>query len=235
MKSLITIIIAAFMASISIYAQPQLVIENGDEYNWGTVKPSDSPLKAKVKIYNKGDQDLHILNVKPGCGCTTAPLDKKIIPPNDFATLDISLHIGTGTDNIIKSILIESTDPSRKAINYYLKADIKRPISAFPQYFVFNELYFNQAATSKVILRNNTNQEITITKISTTPEDLHINLKAGDKLPVRTEVPLDVTFTPLALGTNNIRVVLSTDHVDAPVLELNGWGNAIDPTGAEHK
>lgn len=235
MKNLLAIILALFVASMSVFAQPKLEMENGDEYNWGDVKPSDSPLKAKVKIYNKGDQDLHITNVRPGCGCTTAPLDKKVVPPNDFATLDITLNVGTGTDNIIKSILIESTDPSRKSFNYYIKANVKRPIAAFPQYFVFNELYFNTEASSKVILKNTTDKEIKILNVKVSPESAKVNLKKDDILPPQKEITLEAIFTPLVMGANNIRVAITTDHPDTPLLELNGWGNAIEAAKAETK
>lgn len=65
-----------FAASLA-FAQPKISIQGGDTQDWGKVKPKDSPLKASIKITNEGSEELKISDVRPGCGCTTAPLDKK--------------------------------------------------------------------------------------------------------------------------------------------------------------
>lgn len=229
MKKIIAFAIAFLAFNILTYAEPKLVMDPANEYNWGQVNAKENPLKASVKIYNKGDQELHILNVKPGCGCTTAPLDKKIIPPGDFATLDISLNITGYSDNVVKSILIESNDPEKKSFYYYIKANVFRPVVVFPQYIPFNELYYMQEASSKVVLKNNTDKPIKITDIKTSPENLKLNIKANDVLKPKSETPLEVKFTPTQVGVNSLQVTLKTDNPDEQTITINGWGNAIDP------
>lgn len=229
MKKFIGLFVALMALSVVTNAQPKIEMDPPNEYNWGQVKGSDNPLKATVKIINKGNQDLHILNVKPGCGCTTAPLDKKIIPAGDTAHLDISLNITGYSDNVVKSILIESTDPEKKSFYYYIKANVFRPIVVYPQYIPFNELYYMQEASSKVILKNNTDKPIKIIDVKTNPTSVLVNLKANDLLKPKSETPLEVKFTPTQIGVNSVRVSLTTDNEEMKTLDINGWGNAIDP------
>lgn len=214
-------------AFTNAFAQPKLEIEPNNEYNWGNVKPGDNPLKAKVKIHNRGDLELHVKNIRPGCGCTTAPLDKNIIAPGDFATLDITLNFGTSTGEVTKSILIESIDPSRPSFHYYIKCNVVRPIVAFPQYFVFNEMYFNKETTSSLQLRNTTDKPVTITGIELTPKSILLNVAENTVIPPNGELKLEATYMPTHTGTNHLRVVLKTDHPEAPTVEISGWGNPI--------
>jgi hypothetical protein len=53
----------------------KLEVEGGDTHDWGKVHPIDSPLRTKIKLYNRGTDTLHIKKVKVGCGCTAAPVD----------------------------------------------------------------------------------------------------------------------------------------------------------------
>lgn len=232
MKRIFMLLSVFVLATLAMSAQPKLLIENGDEYNWGNVKPTDSPLKAKVKIFNKGNTELNITNVRPGCGCTTAPLDKSKIAPGDFATLDITLNVGSNTGSVTKSILIESNDPSRQSFHYYIKAVVVRPLDVNPQYLVFNELYLGREAVSKATIKNTTDKDITITDVEVMPATLKINVKANTVIPAKSEITLESTYTAAIEGTNHLKVTLKTNHPDAPSIEITGWGNAVsNPNG----
>ncbi len=227
MKHILSLLAIFVLASFALLAQPKLEMENGDEYNWGNVKPAESPLKAKVKIYNRGDAELHVTNVRPGCGCTTAPLDRNTIPPGESAVLDITLNVASNVGQVTKSILIESDDAARKSFYYYLKATIVRAVETNPQYLVYNELYFGREATSTVIIKNTTDKNITIQEIELMPQNLVINIKPGTVIRAKSEIPLEVRMTPAVVGTNHIKVTLKTDHPDAQQVEISGWGNAV--------
>lgn len=228
MKRIILLVSLFALTAAVLSAQPKLEIENGNEYNWGKVKPDNSPLKAKVKIYNNGNAELVITNVRPGCGCTTAPLDKYKIPPGDFANLDITLNVSSNTGSVIKSILIESNDSERKSFHYYLKAIIDRAIEVNPQFLAYNELYSGKEASAKTILKNTTANNIIITGIEVQPATLKTNLKVNDIIPSNGELALEAILTPTSTGMNNIKVTLKTNCPDAPTIEISGWGKAIE-------
>src|SRR3989339_284691 len=102
-------IVFCFSAFVAL-AQPKIEIIGGDTYNWGQVKENQNPLKAKVQIKNAGTEKLIINEVKPTCGCTTAPLDKSELSAGEIATLDISLRISGHGNDISKSVKINSND-----------------------------------------------------------------------------------------------------------------------------
>jgi hypothetical protein len=45
---------------ISAFAQPKIEILGGDTYNWGEIRPNQSPLRAKVQLKNVGKETLKI-------------------------------------------------------------------------------------------------------------------------------------------------------------------------------
>ena len=123
MKKLMMIAAMICIASISAFAQPKLVIQGGDTHDWGTVKQPKEPLKAVVVIRNDGTDTLKISDVKPGCGCTTAPLDKKVLLPGEQTNMNVTLNVGSSSGNVHKTVRISSNDPINKDRILSLKAN----------------------------------------------------------------------------------------------------------------
>jgi len=136
MKQIVLKLAVLVLFSSFAIAQPKLEIEGGDTYNWGKVNYKNSPLKANIKLKNVGTEVLKITEVKPGCGCTTAPLDKYEIAPGDYATLSVSLNISTYTGETVKSIRISSNDPQNGDKYLFIKADVYRPIVVNPSNYL---------------------------------------------------------------------------------------------------
>ncbi|MGB9772179.1 MAG: DUF1573 domain-containing protein [Candidatus Kapaibacteriota bacterium] len=224
MKRLFVLVLLTF--PILLLAQPKIEIVGGDSYDWGTVKATQDPLKAKIKIKNTGTEVLKITEVKPGCGCTTAPLDKNELKPGEEATLDVSLRIAGYQGNVVKSIRIASNDPTNPNKYLYLKANIFVPISITPtSYFAFNEMTVGKEATAKVTIKNNTNESITITPEQVVPDNLNINipkklvLKAGESFDVVAKV------VPDKKGYFNCSIKLHTTNSDQKEIIIPGYGN----------
>lgn len=212
------------LLSFSIaYTQPQILIEGNDVYDWGKVNPKGKPLTAKVKIYNKGNEVLIISEVKPGCGCTTAPLDKNNIEPNGFATLSITLNINNDGP-VTKSIRISSNDPKTPTKNLLLKADIFKPISVFPKYLNFGDLVIAKETIANIQIKNNTNKIITIKDIIKDPTVLVLNIKKNDKINANATLNLLVKYTPDKKANLNGKLVLKTDNKEMDNIEISIFG-----------
>lgn len=208
-------------------AQPKLEIDNDGTYDWGNVKSTESPLKAKIKLWNKGNETLIINNVKPGCGCTTAPLDQDHIEAGKFATLDVSLNIGSHGGMLQKSITVTSNDPQASTKLIILKANVVVPISLLPNYISFPRLYVGEEATSKVVITNNTDKAVKITSIKVEPSNLNINIKSGEVIMPKNSVTLEASYKPTEVGQFNGTISMNTDNSDVPVIDIRGWGNII--------
>lgn len=215
-----------FFVPFLLFAQPKIEIVGGDSYDWGTVKPTQDPLKAKVKIKNVGNEVLKITEVKPGCGCTTAPLDKTELKPGEEAALDVTLRIAGFSGNVVKSVRISSNDPANPNKYLYLKANVFYPISITPtSYFAFNEMIVGQEATAKVTLKNNTNESITISDVQVVPENLNVNLPKKLTLKAGESYDIIAKVIPDKKGYFNCTIKMKTNNPDQKEIVIPGYGN----------
>ncbi|MBE2188333.1 MAG: DUF1573 domain-containing protein [Candidatus Kapabacteria bacterium] len=232
-----TILIFAFTFSL-LLAQPKLEIEGGTTYDWGRVTPEQNPLKASIKLHNKGNQTLEIKRVKPGCGCTTAPLDTNIIAPGKYATLDVTLNVSTYDGPVTKSISI-FTNEAEERTTLMIKADVMRPITVFPKFLSFPKLFINEESVGKVVITNNTDKPVKVKEVEVSARviagavdgdaTMKVNVKVGDILNPKVPYTVEATILPKANGRLSSSVKIKTDCKEHELIEISGWGNIVDP------
>ena len=215
------------------FAQPKITIIGGDTHDWGKVKPKDDPLKATIKIKNEGNELLKISDVRPGCGCTTAPLDKKELNPGEIASMDVTLKLGATSGMMTKSITINSNDPQSATKVLYLKADVVRPIQILPtQYFSFGEMTVGTKSEAKLIIKNTSTQDIVLSDFESLA-GITLNLTKPTTIPGGGEVELIAKVTPNDKGYFNGVVKMKTNHPDYASLDIIAYGNVkpsvVDP------
>lgn len=229
MKFFLSLSISLFLVAYVSYTQPKFAIEGGDTVNWGVVNQTEEPLKAKVKLLNLSKTDtLIIYNVKPSCGCTTAPLSNDKIPPLGHAFLDVQLNTSGFQGEIVKKIDLSTNDPNNRRPIIYLKATLFQPISYFPRFVNFPNSRLNQLDSAKLILKNNTNTDIRLEKFIVQPEEFKVNIKDGTVLKKNTELTLVVTFTPVEYGRFGGNIKIKTNSEDIPTLNIPIHGFARD-------
>ncbi len=212
--------------TLAMQAQPKLEIVGGDTYDWGEVSPDDSPLKTKVRLKNVGDKELIIEQVRPGCGCTTAPLNTDRLAPGAFATMDVQLKVSHYTNQVHKTISIRSNDPDNRVTIYHLKAYVVRPISTFPNFINMTNSVVGQKNTGKIVLRNSTDKPITIKSISHDVDGLTLDVKEGAVIPAKGQLAVQATLNPEKPGRIKGIVRMMTDSEKAPTIEFRIYGSA---------
>jgi len=70
-----------------VSAQPKMVIPN-PEFDFGYV-PQHSKITHKFWMHSTGSDTLKIVNVRPGCGCTKAPLEKSELAVGDSTYVEV--------------------------------------------------------------------------------------------------------------------------------------------------
>ncbi|MCS6966571.1 MAG: DUF1573 domain-containing protein [Candidatus Kapabacteria bacterium] len=221
-------VIGIFLLSTLLWAQPKLEIVGGDTYDWGKVGPKDDPLKARITLKNAGTELLKIERVQPGCGCTTAPLDKTELKPGETATMDVTLRVGSATGPVTKSVAISTNDPSSPTKMLWLKAEMIRPLAFTPaQYFVFTDMRIGQEAKAVLTLKNMSSQEVKLYDIETTP-GLALSLKNNTVLKPGQQVELVARVIPQQKGYYSAMVRLKTTHPEYPALEIPVYGNVLE-------
>ncbi len=222
----IFVLAAFFVFTLAAFAQPKLEIVGGDTYNWGNVTPKDSPLKADVKLKNAGTDTLHITRVKPTCGCTTAPLDKDRLAPEETATLNVSLRISNRSGGVHKSIRISSNDPKNEMAVLHLKADVKVEVEIGPTpYFVFRNMEVGKQSEASVKIINNSQMTLKVKVKEILPQNFSVNLPAEFALKPGESIEASGKVTPDKEGYFSAKVTLQTNHPDYEEISIPGYGN----------
>jgi len=220
------ILILIFVQYTFTFAQPKLEVIGGSTIDWGKVPASKGPLKANLKLKNIGNQPLKIADVKPGCGCTTAPLDKKYLKPGEIATVHVGLTPGSNAGELVKGLTITSNDPKVPVKAITLKAFIIRPIQVLPQpYIAFPQVYAGTSAEASMILKNTTERPITITQFIAS-KGVTVQAKQK-KIAPGAQISVLVKAKPDKKGYWNGSIQCKTDHPDMPDMDVIVYGNAL--------
>jgi hypothetical protein len=215
-----------FFWGLVAFSQPKIEIVGGNVYDWGQVKIFESPLKTLVKIKNTGNQPLRIFEVKPQCGCTTAPLDKNILEPGEIATLDINLDLKGNLGPVSKDINIMTNDPVNKNVKLILKADAVTSLDKNPKFFAFNTVKPGTKSEAKITLINYSENDIVIKKIIKSHEDMKLSINTEDVIKAKSSKEVTAFYTPTAVGTHSLSVTLMTNDIDVPRLNISAWCRA---------
>lgn len=225
MKKIILSVLSVFLVATMSYAQPKLEIIGGNSQDWGKVGPKDSPLKAKIKLKNVGNEQLLITNVKPSCGCTTAPLDKDKLNPGETAIIDISFNVGTKAGVNSKTIRISTNDPNNTTVVYRLSADVQKSINLDPSFFGFNQMEVGKEQSARVTIQNTSNKPITFSDFTKSPADMSLNVSGKKTLKPGESFDIVAKVTPSAPGYMNCWVKVKTSSDEDPELSISGYGS----------
>ena len=219
MRKVIPIIIALCITSVA-FSQPKFEFVGGAVKDWGKVMQQEGPLKTTIKIKNAGNKLLEIYGVKPGCGCTTAPIDKKLLSPGDVATVTVELKIEKDNGPITKGIEFTSNDPKNDKVDYLLKANVKIPLELFPKFMNMGAVTPNNEMTARIVLSNHTDKDITIVGITTTDSKLKTNIKKGFVLKAGSHNSVEGILKTGKEGVYDAKIVMRTNSKKHPLIEV---------------
>ncbi len=105
--------------------QPQINIPR-DSYNAGRVGPKAIVTKTFV-IRNDGDAPLTISRAFTTCGCTTARITARVIPPGKVALAHVRFDVGfhdTRGQTVQRGLIIESNDRENSRTEMWIHASV---------------------------------------------------------------------------------------------------------------
>lgn len=150
--------------------------------------PQKSAVTCRFWIFSTGADTLKITDVKPGCGCTKAPLDKNLIAPGDSTFVDITFNTGQYKGKVTKTVNITAADSVQAQRVTILANVLASPDSATVLKIEPSILYFSGTKQKHEIsfdIENKTAGDITPQLVSSPADDFEIKLpkkiKAGQK------------------------------------------------------
>lgn len=158
---------------------------------------TDARVVHTYPLYNHGDDTLRIIKVKPGCGCTVAPLHNYDIPPGDSTTLDMYFDSKRLTGLVKKKTTILSNDPVTplKEIAFIAVTGKQHPyVRPKPEVINFGRLSAGKIdKVYKTTLTNVTDAAVKLEIIDVSRDFIEVEL-AGDSLEPGESTELNVTL-----------------------------------------
>lgn len=105
--------------------QPKIVVPEGT-YNFGNIGAT-AVVKYRFAVYNTGDGPLTISRAYTTCGCTTADITARVIPPGKVALVTIIFDAGfhdTRGQQVRRGLIIENNDRSRSKAEIWTRASV---------------------------------------------------------------------------------------------------------------
>jgi thiol-disulfide isomerase/thioredoxin len=145
------------------------------------------------KIANKGDGDLHITRIYPGCGCTVTGKYPNLLKPGESAEVPFTMNTAAFRGPFAKTPTIYSDDPTNPQFRLTMKGEAKRYIDVTRTGVEFENLIGDQPKVRTVEIINNTETPL---KLTLQPESASVyKFELKEKLPGKT-FELKVTASP---------------------------------------
>lgn len=210
----------------------KLAVVGGDSVDWGTVAPG--MLKRTIKITNEGGDTLRINEVRASCGCTTAPLDRKVLGPGDTATIDVSMDVQNKSGRQHKSLTITSNDSARGSLVLPLIADIIREVAAIPELFpMVSTTKPGEEGSTEVTLKNTSSTPITIQppQFETPPPMIvKFDMTAPKELAPGDSLKVIAHVKPLKQEVQSATVTIPTSSKINPKIQLTMTSHIVSAT-----
>ena len=212
------------MLSVSIYAQPRLVVVGGSSIEFGNIYHTKSATR-EIQILNSGSQTLTITGIETFCSCTKAKISSKSIPPNSNAVLALTFSGKTFQGSISKAIHVKSNDASSPVTPIMFTANVYKLVEVNPDYVFFGTFPAGSSVIKTLKLKNVSPNVLKILKVSS--KDSFISGRVKDEvLPLGGETELIVSAAPNRPLTLQGELILTTDSKIDPKIKVKYAGLA---------
>ena len=192
-------------------------------FDFGKVSAGEL-VKHSFIFTNTGNATLEILDVKPGCGCTTAGTWDKEVAPGKTGSIPLQFNSANFSGRVAKTAAVTSNDPEQPSQILQITGTVWKPIEVTPTMAFFNVSNESTTNETKVIrIINNTDEPLTVSDLQLTNPVFRAELKtvlAGKEFAIHvTPVPpfnTRVVSTPITLKTSSAQmpVIYATAYLN---------------------
>lgn len=154
-------------------------------WDWGYM-PKGIKVAHFYKIQNLGEDTLKIASVKPGCGCTSAPLKKNNLAPGESVDLEVSFDAKNFMGKVNKSVTVTSNDPTTPSLVLTFSANvgIESPTVRFtPIEVMYDSIQLGKNDIRKILLFNTDITNVDVSLIDKPRDMVAIDLKKTNLEP----------------------------------------------------
>lgn len=192
----------------------------------------NSGASAKCDFYftNTGLSTLEILDVRPGCGCTTAGTWDRKVEPGKTGLIPLQLNTAGFGGMVMKTATVTCNDPTQQTVSLQLKGEIWKPVDVQPTFVVFSPANpaTNEVRVARVV--NNTDEPMTISDLKSSAPTFKAELKElkpNKEFEIRIE-----TVPPLQVGNPQAVITAKTTSTNLPNLSITAMAIVQAPVVA---
>jgi hypothetical protein len=196
--------------------QPRIFCEE-PTFDFGSRDASETVDHTFV-LTNTGTADMEIKRVQAACGCTTAELEKKVVPPGESSRISAKLSLAGRGGELQKPILIESNDPTNPVLQLVMKGVVGADFEITPTTMVLRKDSPEAPSTASVIVKSLKNEKFEIIGAKSESGKLIVR---WDKFPDEDAFQLTANcegqFQP---GQYGDKIIVETNHPRKTQLEV---------------
>ena len=176
-------------------------------------------------ILNNGPGELHILDVRLSCACTTTELDCNVVSPGDSAVLKVT-YDSSGSARESKDVakqvnIVTNAEPSTHFMEINAKVRPRYVLS--PDSVSMNASNYTDlsALTTRIEIRFFDNPKTAVTRAESSAPWLSLKrLPDPDSQSATVLLELAVSALPSAAGRTTAQLLLHTDNTNYPVIAI---------------
>lgn len=199
------------------------------DFDFGRI-PQGEVVNVEFVFTNTGSATLEVMEVRPGCGCTTLTNWDRVVAPGKTGRIPLVFNSRNFSGPVSKPATVTCNDPTSPSVVLQIKGEIWRPIDVQPNFVYFGSIdpETNETRVARII--NNTDQPLTITELQSTNAMFRAELE--EKVAGR-EFELRVSTVPPLTGVNpQTLITAKLSSVEAPELRVAAMAMVQEPVVA---
>ncbi|MCI0745297.1 MAG: DUF1573 domain-containing protein [Verrucomicrobia subdivision 3 bacterium] len=196
-------------------------------WNFGKID-SGTVAKHEFIFTNTGNATLEILDVRPGCGCTTAGAWDKKVEPGKTGIIPLQFNSANFGGTVTKSATITCNDPRQSNVVLQITANVWKAIDVTPTMAVFNVNSDTRTNETRVIrIVNNVEKPLSLSDLQCTNSAFKAELKT---IKEGKEFELHVTAIPPFKALSTFAPIsVKTSSTNLPVINVTAYVMVQEP------
>jgi hypothetical protein len=199
-----------------------------NSWDFGRV-PKNARVTHEFVLQNTAKDTLFIEQVKPICGCTTAPLTRNRLSPGEKLPLAVTFNSGPRGGDFNKAVWVISSDPDQSHYSLQFEARVAdSAMKAFPSgaVILLDRATAGRAQRGKVALANPTTGKVNVSIVDPPPDFLKTTLSVSSLAPGEVADIMVETAgkPPSGLSTSSLTVELAGRELTRYTIPITGIG-----------
>jgi len=174
---------------------PRIEVDQ-DIFDFGKIS-QEKKVSHTFQVKNVGNADLFIKRVRSTCGCAVVEASTGTLKSNDVTEIKVIFDPKNYRKKVEKYIYVESDDPETPNKRLTITGEVEPSLVEVSIYVKLNESELvvpkGRETTQKILVRNNSEEELKLKRVSTSSSKYEIDLPAKS-IPHR-----DIIFSTLSI------------------------------------